>query len=88
MKNTVNLVGAAKLMKKPTHLVSKLKKVNCVHTSSSVLIAMAITTWILIYVCFGNIGSTKNGTTKSKLRSVKTGQNLFPQLQMGSHNDL
>jgi len=87
-KTTVNLVSATKAMKKPTHLTSKLKKVNHTHTSSSVLIAMAITRQILIYFHSGNIGSTKNGTIKSISRSMKTEQNLFAQLQMGSHNDL
>ena len=76
-KIIVNLVGAAKPMKKPTHLASKLKKANYAHTSSSVLIAMAITRQILIYVHSGNIGSTENGTTKSILRSMKTEQNIF-----------
>jgi len=80
LKTTINLVGAAKLMKRPTHLTSKLKKANCAHMSLSVLIAMVITRQILIYVCSGNIGSTKNGITKSISRSMKTGQNLFAQL--------
>ena len=77
LKTTINLVSAAKPMKKPTHLASKLKKANYAHTSSSVLIAMAITRQILIYVHSGNIGSTENGTTKSISRSMKTEQNIF-----------
>ena len=76
-KTTINLVGVAKPIKRPTHLTLKLKKMNCACTSSSVLIAMAITRWILIYVHSGDIGSTENSTTKSILRSVKTEQNLF-----------
>ena len=88
MKTTINLVSTAKPMKEPTYLASKLKKVNHAYISSSVLITMAITRHILIYVHSGNIGSTENGITKSISRSVKTGQNLFTQLQMGSCNDL
>jgi len=42
-KTTVNSVGTAKLMKRPSHLVSKLKKTNYAHMSSSVLIAVVIT---------------------------------------------
>ena len=88
MKTTINLISTAKPMKEPTYLASKLKKVNHAYISSSVLITMAITRHILIYVHSGNIGSTENGITKSISRSVKTGQNLFTQLQMGSCNDL
>ena len=77
LKTTINLVSATKLMKKPTHLTSNLKKANYAHTSSSVLIVMAITRQILIYVYSGNIGSTENGTTKSISRSMKTEQNIF-----------
>ena len=88
LKTTINLVGAAKPMKRPTHLTSKLKKTNCAHMSLSVLIAMVITRQILIYVRSGNIGSTKNGITKSISRFMKTGQNLFAQLWTGSHNNL
>ena len=88
MKTTINLVSTAKPMKEPTYLASKLKKVNYAYISSSVLITMAITRHILIYVHSGNIGSTENSITKSISRYVKTEQNLFTQLQMGSHNDL
>ena len=54
-----------------THYALKQKKANYAHMSSSILIAMKITRWTLICVHSGNIGSTKNGTTKSILRSVK-----------------
>jgi len=47
-KTIVNLVGVAKPMKRPTYHVLKQKKANCVSTSSSVLIAVEITRWILI----------------------------------------
>jgi len=80
LKTTVNLVGATKLIKRLPHLTLKLKKVNCAYMSSSVLIAMAITRQILIYVHSENIGSTMNGTTKSISRSMKIEQNLFAQL--------
>jgi len=42
-KTIVNLVGVAKPMKRSTHHILKQKKANCVHTSSSVLIAVEIT---------------------------------------------
>ena len=77
LKTTINPVGAAKLIKRPTYLASKLKKANHAYISLSILIAMAITRQILIYVYSGNTGSTENSTTKSISRSVKTGQNLF-----------
>jgi len=80
LKTIINSVGVAKPMKRPTYHILKQKKANYAHTSSSILIAMEITRWILIYVCSGNIGSTKNGTTKSISRSMKTGQNQFAQL--------
>jgi len=76
-KIIVNLVGAAKPTKKQTHCTLKLKKVNYVHTHSSVLIVEAITRWTPIYVPFGNTGSIMNGTIKILLRSMKTGQNQF-----------
>jgi len=79
-KTILNSVGVAKPMKRPTHHTSKQKKANHACTSSSVLIAMEITRQILIYVCSENIGLTKNGTTKSILRSMKTGKNQFAQL--------
>jgi len=74
-KIIVNLVGAVKPTKKQTYCTLKQKKVNCVHTHSSVLIVEVITRWTPIYVCFGNTGSTMNGTIKSTLRSVKIRQN-------------
>ena len=96
LKTIINSVGVAKPMKRPTYHTLKQKKANYAHTSSSILIAMEITRWILIYVCSGNIGSicsgnigsTKNSTTKSISRSMKTGQNQFAQLWMESCNDL
>jgi len=79
-KTTTNLVGVAKLMKRPIHYASKQKKVNCAHMSSNVQTAEVIIRWILTYVHSGNIGLTRNSITKRILRSVKTGQNQFAQL--------
>ena len=74
-KIIVNLVGAAKPMKKQTHYALKQKRVNHIHTHLSVPIVEVITRWTPIYVHFGNTGSTVNGTTKSISRSMKIGQN-------------
>jgi len=87
-KIIVNLVSAAKPMKKQTHHVLKQKKANHVHTHSSVPIIEVITRWTPIYVRFGNTDSTMNGTTKSTSRSVETEQGQFVLLRMVSHNDL
>jgi len=87
-KIIVNLAGVVKPMKKQTHCTLKQKRANCVCTHSSVPIVKAINRQTLIYVCFGNTGSTMNGTTKSILRSVKIGQNQFALSRTRSHNDL
>jgi len=87
-KIIVNSVGATKPTKKQTHCTLKLKKVNHIHTHSSVLIVEAITRWTPIYVHFGNTSSIVSGTIKIILRSMKTEQNQFILLWMISHNDL
>jgi len=87
-KIIVNLVGAAKPMKKQTHHALKQKRVNYVHTHSSVPIIEVITRWTPIYVYLGNTGSTVNSTTKSILRFIKIGQNQFALSGTRSYNDL
>jgi len=78
-KTTTNLVDVAKLMKRPTHHVSKPEKVNCAHISSNVQTAKMTIRWILTYIHSRNIGSTRNGITKRLSRSVKTGPSQFAQ---------
>ena len=88
LKIIVNLVGIAKLMKKQTHCVLKLKKVNYICIHSSVQIVKAITRQTPIYVYSGSIGSIINNIRKSISRSVKTGQSQFILLRIVFHNDL
>jgi len=86
-KIIINLVGTAKPTKKQTHHILKQKKANCISTHSGVPIVEVITRQTPIYICFGNTGSTMNGTTKSTLRSMKIEQNQFALLGTRSHND-
>ena len=80
LKTTANLVGAAKQMIRSVHHASKLKKANHACMFLSVQIAEVTIRQTLTYVCSGNIGLTRNGTTKRLLRSMKTGLSQFAQL--------
>ena len=87
-KTTTNLIGAAKQITRSIYHILKQKKVNCAHICSSVQITEVTIRQILTYVHSGNIGSTRNSTTKSILRSMETGPSQFAQLWAGIHNDL
>jgi len=87
-KIIINSVGVAKLMKKQTHCILKLKKMNYVCTHSSAQIVEAITRWTPIYVHSRGTGSIMNDIRKSILRSMKIGQSQFVLLKTVSHNDL
>jgi len=84
MKIIVNSVGVTKPIKKQTHHTLKLKKMNHVHTHSSVQIVEATTRQTPIYVHSGSIGSIMNGIRKSISRSMKTEQSQFILLRMVS----
>ena len=88
LKTIVNLGGVTKPTKKQTHHALKQKKMNYVYMFSNALTAIVIIRQTLIFVCSRNTGLTMNSTTKNILRSMKTGQNQFAQLQMRSLNDL
>jgi len=86
-KIIANSVSVVKPTKK-THCILKLKKVNHVHTHSSVQIVKVITRRILVYVHSESTGSITNDIRKSILRSMKTEQSQFILLRTVSHNDL
>jgi len=88
LRTTVNLHGVTKQTKRSILLVSRQKKVSCVHICSSAQIVMVITKLTLICVHSGSIDSIMSGTLKSTMRSVKTGQPLFTQMQTTHCNEL
>jgi len=59
---TENLVGAARLMPKSTHLDWKPRKANCTSIHSNALTARATIKPIPTNVHFGDIDSIENGT--------------------------
>ena len=74
---TENLVDAAKLILKLTHLDWKLKRASYAPIHSNVPTAKETTKPTPTPACFGDITSIENGMWKSTLRSVRTGHNQF-----------
>ena len=62
LNTTENLVGAARLTPKSTHLDWKLRKTNHARIHSNALTARVTIKLIPTSVCFGDINSTENGT--------------------------
>ena len=79
---TVNLAGIAKPTRRPTSLISKLKRASYALTHSNVLTAVASIKQTQPLVCSGKIGLIGTGTKRSTLRSVKTGSSQFIQSGM------
>jgi len=80
LKTIVSLAGVAKLTLRQILLTLKQKKANHVLISLNALTVEIIIKLIQTYVPFGDIGSTKIGTRKNTLRSMKTGPNQLVQL--------
>ena len=80
LRTTINLGGVAKQMRRLIPLTLRQKKVNYVHTCLSALTIMEIIKQTPIYIRSGGIDSIISGTSRSIMRSMKTGQPLFAQL--------
>jgi len=80
-QNTTTIsCGAAKQMTRSTCTVLKLRKGNYALIHSSVQIVKVTTKLTLTSIHSGNTDSIRTGTTKNKLKSMKTGTNQFAQL--------
>ena len=88
LKTIINSGGVAKQIIKLTSLILRQKKMNHVCIPLSALTVVEITKWTPTYVCFGNIGSITNGTSRNITRSVKTSPTQFAQVRTTLHNDL
>jgi len=77
---TTNLHNAVKPMRKLIPLGSKPRKVNPTLILSNVQTAKVNIKLILLTVCSGNIGLTRNGTSKNTPKFKKIENNQFVQL--------
>jgi len=80
----MNLGGAAKPMRRQTHLASRQRKANHAPTHSNALIVGAITKPTPTSAHSGGIDSTENGTKRNMLRFMTIRSNQFALLRVAS----
>ena len=77
LRTTMNSGGAAKQMRRQTHLISRQRMANHALTCSNALIVRAITKPTPTSAHSGGINSIENSTKRNMPRSVTTGSNQF-----------